>query len=371
MLKKYSYLKENSGYLCISLILVYYSMQFSIYYNVWMKSLLFIGMVFGVFFLGKNLQRKKFIMVALVIPIILVLGNFDTRFISIYLFSYIVYIDSINIKRYIRLIFYINFTSTLLLLPFGYTHINGFSMQLGIDIMLAIIVYQEHIKKKYIVGLMGLTVLFYLFSNVSQFLICMLLYLALFLFKDNRYGIRVLKSKFVSLIFVFSAMSNILFALFLHDNVLRLPKFVFQIVNSFSLKLDELMNYRLSLTQISLNLFGVKLFGNVLDYTHPKLQDGYFNVDSGYVQLLQTKGLIVFIFMLILFTCIIYYFQKKQMYTMVILSIVLAFWGINEDIILSTKINIILLYAIFSLKSIYSCVKSKKRSYFKNGKSNT
>ena len=362
MKKLTSFLREYSGYFCIGLVVLYYSLQFSIHFVSVMKMFLMFGFLFGLVFLLLNLSIKKAILTYIFLPVILILVNFDTRFVSIYLFSVIVYIDKENFLKYLKIIFFINFVNTIFILVSGYSHINGLAMQLGVDIILCIIVYENLIKKKHIVALLGFTIVVFLFTNVAQFLICMGLYLGLLLLRDNYYIIKVLESKLIAFSFVGAAVANIFFSISLHSNILGLPNFLFELVRNFSMKLDALMNYRLSLSQISLNLFGFSLFGNVLNYEDPRLQEGYFNVDSGYVQLLQTKGLFVFVVTLILFTCIIYFFQKRQMYTMIIMSITLALWGINEDIILSTKINIALLYSGFAVKNVLDLIKQRKRS---------
>lgn len=356
-----NYLKEISGYLCIGAIVLYYGLQFSSIFYSWMKIFLFIGIVFGSLFLLLNWSKKKNIIAFFLLPLIFVLGNFDTRFMMIYILSLVIYIDKDNFLKYFKMLLCINIGNTLFLLIFGYYHINAFAIQFGMDIILFTIIYEKILQKKHIVLLIGMTVAFFLLTDVSQFLICMSLYLLLFLFRDNSYLDKFLKSKVVLFSYVLAALANIIFALYLHDNIFRLPQFLFKVAQSLAMKLDALMNYRLSFTQMSLNIFGFKFFGNVLDYSDPRVQDRFFNVDSGYVQLLQTKGLLIFIFMLVLFSCIIYYFQKKQMYTMIIVSITMAFWGINEDIILSTKVNIMLLYAVFGVKDVLDLIIQKRR----------
>lgn len=365
-IKKYS--KKASGYLCIGSIVLYYGLQFSLLFSSWMKIFLFLGFLFGVVFFALNFKKRQAIVTCLMIPFIIVLGNGDTRFISIYLSGFIIYLYKVDLMKFIKMLFYLNLANTMFLLVFGYTHINGLSIQIGLDIMLFVIVYEEAIKWKHIVFMICLVAGVYVGTRSGQFLICMGLFLLLYVCKDKMK--KVLEGKIVLFSFFIAAMANIIIALTLHSNIFRIPDFLYELFRSFAFKLDALMNYRLSLSQISLNYFGVKIWGNVLNYSDFELHDAYFNVDSGYVQLLQTKGLIVFLCMMFIYSCIVYYLQKNKQYVLIIVSIILAFWGINEDIILSIKVNVVLLFAILGINEVINFILDKKRN-IKNGKSDT
>lgn len=108
--------------------------------------------------------------------------------------------------------------------------------------------------------------------------------------------------------------------------------------------LDKALNYRMSLSNISLNLFGFKLYGNVLNPDHPQLIGSYFNVDSGYLQVLQCQGLIIFITILLSFTIIMFYFYRTHKTNLIIIGLTIALWAINEDILLSPVGNILWIF---------------------------
>ena len=154
---------------------------------------------------------------------------------------------------------------------------------------------------------------------------------------------------------------NIYLALSIHNyGLLYLNKILPNSFNAFIENLlnriDSLMSYRLSLSNISLNLFGFKLYANVLNPDHIQLKGSYFNVDSGYLQILQGQGLIMLILILILLTIIMFYFCQIHRWDLIIIGITISLWAINEDILISPIGNILWLYlpqAILYLKDNY------------------
>lgn len=104
-------------------------------------------------------------------------------------------------------------------------------------------------------------------------------------------------------------------------------------------QLNELLGYRLRLAQISILLYGIRLFGssniewigNGLDGNGQKLSGTYSYVDNMYVQLVQRYGIIFLIVFIVFITILMYQLFKKKQYLLLILLSLRAFHGIVDD----------------------------------------
>ncbi len=118
-------------------------------------------------------------------------------------------------------------------------------------------------------------------------------------------------------------------------------------------KLNELLSYRLSLGKTAMNKYGFSLFGNLINWkTQVNSQNGYFYIDSSYLQILFTGGIV-----LLIVVCILMYIvckaavMKKDYYLILALTIFLIHC-IADPQLLSFRYNPFLITVIYSLSEV-------------------
>lgn len=113
--------------------------------------------------------------------------------------------------------------------------------------------------------------------------------------------------------------------------------------------LDGLLNGRLNFGRIAFQRYDITLFGQLIVTDPGGLDENglntYFFIDSGYVNLLLQKGLIVCILVLLLYTLISRYAVKTNNRSLFIWCIIVCIFSFVNDLILNTIINPLLIIA--------------------------
>lgn len=332
----------------INLLYIYYILQFSHINDTFLKLiLLFTYSLFPIILIAKRFSFKNFIMIGLICLFGYSITQFDSRYLSVLTIFFVLWNED-NAFIFKSLII-TSSISLIIGLIVGIKHINGFSVCLG---LLTYLLFLSGIVKKfkqYIIIYILLNILLIGYIRSGQAIICINFCFVLFLLIKKNHLLKMLNKKIWVFAFVLCAFLNIYLALSTHSNGFLyinkiLPSSVNSTIDMLLNLLDKALNYRMSLSNISLNLFGFKLYGNVLNPDHPQLIGSYFNVDSGYLQVLQCQGLIIFITILLSFTIIMFYFYRTHKTNLIIIGLTIALWAINEDILLSPVGNILWIF---------------------------
>lgn len=363
MTRMFSLLQSNKDKLVcvyINLIYLFYILQLSKINEIWIKLILLLTyLMFPFVLVGKKIDIKKIILIGLICCSVYAITRFDSRYLTITTIFFVLWKEDISYLFKSLMI-----TSTISLcvsILIGINHINGLCIGMGLLTYLLFLSTSFQNIRIYIFILIVVDILLFGFIRAGQAIICINFCFILMLLLKTSKKSHVPNNKIWSNSFLLCGGLNIYLALSIHNyGLLYLNKILPNSFNAFIENLlnriDSLMSYRLSLSNISLNLFGFKLYGNVLNPDHIQLKGSYFNVDSGYLQILQGQGLIMLILILILLTIIMFYFCQIHRWDLIIIGITISLWAINEDILISPIGNILWLYlpqAILYLKDNY------------------
>lgn len=354
----------------------YYTLQGSYLYNNLLKGMLAFSIFSGImafaltlFVCLKQSAFKIFIFSALLFTIFMrfFLAIDDTRTLFFALEIIVSFSSTVH-----RLVGYAFWTKFIFVLPVlatgGYHHINGLALHIGVLLLLYVSKTNFKLKVKQIILLFLLYVIFFVITDSGSFKICIGLLLLLILFSRIRFGEKILNSKLWIYIFPVMMFFNVYAAL----NLER--KKILIIGNALSVKtneqihaliqlLDKYTTGRITLGCYSLKVFGVSALGGNVNYSKLSLQDDqYFNLDSGYLWLLQEWGWIATIVVMVLFCVLMWYLIKERKTNIIICAIALSCWAINEDMFLSIGTNFLILLIGPAIRKIIS-----KRWKMKNG----
>lgn len=342
----------------LNTILIFYVLQLcNLNQNFIVLILLISYILFIPILFSKKINILSILLLTLCSLTIYTLMNFDSRYFNIILITIVLWKE--NLKLYLKSLFYSSLVSFGIALIIGFSHINGMSIAVGMVLFLYFMVFDQVPIKCNILLFILLNIFLFTFVKSGQSIVCInFCFISMFSLQYN-IGKKLFNSKIWIIIFPLLATISIYFSLSIHNNGFlylntKLPQFLNALTQNFLLWLDKIMSYRLSLSNISLHRFGFKFYGNTLNYSNLNLDGSYFNVDSGYLHILQGKGSIVFLVILALLTIIILYFFKTKNYKMIVISITLALWSINEDLIMTPYRNVIWIYLADSLYYLYN-----------------
>ena len=368
MTKISDFLKENkSKLICIyiNLLYIYYIFQLSQLNESYLKLILLITyLLFPFVLIAKHINLKKIIMIGILCIFGYTITHFDSRYLTIITIFFALWEE--DISYLFKPLFIVSTLALFLSILIGIDHINGLCVGLGLITYLLFL--SNILKGLNVYTCIGILINIFLFGFIrsGQAIVCInFCFIFLLLLKKYQSGL-FFKSRLWICSFFMCSFLNIYLALSTHNyGLLYLNKFLpnsFNLfIDSFLNKLDSLLSYRLSLSNVSLNLFGFKLYGNALNPDHPRLIGSYFNVDSGYLQILQCQGLIIFLFILIILMLIMLYFYRVGRWDLIVIGFTIALWGINEDILVSLVGNILWLFLPQSVNYIRNNYIIKRR----------
>lgn len=101
--------------------------------------------------------------------------------------------------------------------------------------------------------------------------------------------------------------------------------------NALMSAIDRLMTSRLSLTHKALEIYPIRLFGNAVEWiTSGDLAQDYLYVDSSYMQIVIQYGLLIFAYIIVLFTLIIRHFVYRKDNVALVCLVVIAVHSITD-----------------------------------------
>lgn len=348
-------IKYKKGYECAILFSVFttifYTLQGSKLYSGRLKILLLIAAVMAVFAITKK-TKKKITQQALLLTVfgalvsISIINTQDSR-VLIALLAVGIGL-AYDLKEIMMTVFITKLGTFLaVMLAGGYSHINGVALQSGVLILLYITIMEEFGKGNFF-GLIGCVlsyVIFSLYTKSGSLIICGGFAILALLLKNQKFIRKLLLSEIFRFTFLILLSVNVICAnLFYKKNSLVVSK----ILNI----LDVFVTHRIELASYSLKHFGVSWLGGNVEYDLQSFVSGsYFNLDSGYMWLLQGGGILLTIVFILGTIVMLTYFLKKEKYSMMVVSIAIALWAMNEDILLSIGTNFLLYYIGVALKN--------------------
>lgn len=347
--------KEKKIWLNIFIIaaITYYTLQGACIYNGKMKILLAIAVVFGIVKIITSLRvdiKSFLILTGLVLVILCIFfKNKDSRL----LIAAVALMCGIGEtpEELITCIFMTKLMSYIFVLcTGGYHHINGVALHGGMLLLMFMCKYAKKMEEIHYIIMIGATLILILYTKSGSSAVGLLFMLFLILIYNSKGGKRVFNLKIIKYIYPICLFFNCFFALGIINAQIPMIGHVmpstinklYMIIASF---LDKLTTSRLTLVCYSFKWFGVSLFGGNIDYDQLHIgQEDYFNLDSGMIWLLQGWGIIITLIFMILTICLMVYFMETERYHYLIAAIVIAFWAINEDMLVSFGTNFLMIF---------------------------
>lgn len=231
-------------------------------------------------------------------------------------------------------------TKTVIGYGLGYTHPNRLSFVILYLTLLFFCVKNNKIKRKDYIFMICFTIISFLVTGSRTALYCMILLFALLI---------IVRSKVASktILFLFKAISLSVIPVCSFISII-IPMMFRQLggsVGTFITELDYLMNHRIALASNAFQTFNVTLFGGNI-YNEMELRElyGYATVDNGYVRFLFRFGYFGFSILILFGVITIYYLLEKKEYNYVIACIIVAVWGVSENILISYSFNMIAIF---------------------------
>ena len=113
--------------------------------------------------------------------------------------------------------------------------------------------------------------------------------------------------------------------------------------NPILFMLNQVLSSRLSLAHTGILRYGLKLFGNPVEWSGGRYGierfDTYFYVDSSYVNIALTYGMIALVFVVLSFTLLNYKAYKRGNYKLCIVFMFLALHSFTDPQLLELKYN--------------------------------
>ena len=342
-------------YLYLGLITFYYTLNSTVIMPKNFSRILIIALFLGCIQIIKFIKLNLKVLIPILSIVIYIIYTYmhlhDTRIIVIFV-SFLCVIPC-NIEQIINVLFYLKLISLFLVILIGRTgHINQFALHAGIVILLYICKNEKKIIQFYIkcIVILCSVVLLYLYTKSGSAIICLSICYFIFIFKRKKRMMNFLTCKFILLIFPTMSFLNYFFALCLGLN--RIPiigLFLSSAINRSFMNIvnfvDQITSSRLTLALYSIRKFGSSWFGGNVDYNILKLQGvEYFNLDSGYMWLLQGGGYIMTVLLMICLVLIMKYLIKYKAYNYIIAGIGIALWAFNEDMLISVGTNFLWLF---------------------------
>lgn len=132
--------------------------------------------------------------------------------------------------------------------------------------------------------------------------------------------------------------------------------------NSMLLMLNQILSSRISLAHTGITRYGLRMFGNPVEWSGGRYGierfDTYFYVDSSYVNIVLTYGMVTLIFVVLCFAILNYKAYKKGNFKLCIVFMFLALHSFTDPQLLELKYNpflvVVLAAFIPSMEQVFS-----------------
>lgn len=341
--------------LCIIFIMFFYTLDGAKVQLPGIKALVVLGLACGMIKMmisfklivatKENLGSTMILLLVSSVVVFNYMRSADTR-LPIALFLALCGLD-VQPQKIIRLIFYTKLSAFLLVLCIGgYGHINGIALHGGMTILLYLCMREANLRKTDYVILFTSYLLLILYTKSGSAIVGIgAAFLSLFLIRISFFK-KIYCSKLMICIYPIGLFFNSFLALGIRANQIpwigcKLPSFVNETFMDIVIWIDVATSYRLSLATVSFDKFGVSWLGGNVDYRklNPEV---YFNLDSGMLWLLQGKGILVTIVIMILSIILMRYLIGTERYHYLIAALSIALWATQEDMLISVGTNFLM-----------------------------
>lgn len=202
---------------------------------------------------------------------------------------------------------------------------------------------KKNLTVKESIIILALNFYFFCMTNtkaVFYYTIALIVFLWLFQWWPKLFKNKLAKTV-IPLIMPVSAISSIAFSYFYNPN------------NSFLFKLDSLLSYRLRLARQAIDLYGLPLFGSDVTWQTGRYgierYTSYLFVDTAFVNIILTYGIILLIFVVIGFSLMISMCIEQEKYFMTVALAFLSIHSFSDPQLLELRYNpyILFLFSAF------------------------
>ncbi len=306
--EKYTYRELGLVILCISLGLIIYASS---------KKITLLMSIIAIVF-AKNIPFEKLMKNVFIVKLI--------GFISIILLTSLGFIE--NVKQY-RID---DLGKTTIRYSLGFAHPNTTYLYFFVLVILFIYIHYDKIELKHYILLLTLGYLMYMITDSRTGYYNLIISLFITYILKNK---KIMKNKFVK---VLLSLSPIILSI----GILVCSIYYSQ-SNSILNRLNQLLSGRIELSNKFLNIYGIKLFGQQI-VEGSDLNGSYLRIDSGYISLLLTCGVIAFVFYIILHVKILKIYLYNQKYKEVLFLLSFLVYGLTEVYIYNVFINASLVF---------------------------
>lgn len=300
-----------------------------------------------------KVNLKTFLVVFLLgcVIVFMFLHSKDTRMIIV-LASLLCAINN-DKRKVINVIFCSKLIAFVFVMLFGgYHHINTVALHGGMILLLYTCREERHNRDYYkkILILVIFSGILILYTKSGSAIVGLSVTLLLLLLKKFKFGVAVLTSKIMAYVFPIALFFNYFFATGIGETEMPyVGKYLSDEINQVYLTLVEYIDIatssRLTLVKYSFLKFGASWLGGNIDYSILDIQEGqYFNLDSGFIWLVQGWGYLMSIVFMFLLVALMKYFIENKEFNYIIAGIVVAIWAINEDMLVSVGTNFLLVF---------------------------
>jgi len=338
----------------------FYMMQGTKLYSNTMRIMVPIAIICGFFYLvGNRITNGNIEKVLLsVFAFLMLIAFFRGRDTRILIAAIAIYVGiNTDEKKLVSWLFHVRlFLLGIAVLAGGYHHPNTLAMHAGIT-LLVYFAYKGY-KANTLFAILFFSI-FAAWTKSGAFIVCMGLACLLFTLIRWKSVQHILNSKPVAYCFPIALALNLLSALLINQSSLsriglanvKIPEWLQRTISY----IDYASTSRISLAQYSIDHFGISFWGGNIDYSKLEIGlNGYFNLDSGLMWLLQGLGIILTILYMIITVYLVMAYQKNSNYYGIIIALTIALWSMNEDMLLSVGFNILYFFvgrAILDFKS--------------------
>lgn len=242
----------------------------------------------------------------------------------------------IGLLLFVVLAFFLGFTNNILVYregilrnAFGFSHPNKIGLYL---MMISLESYYIMRNKKiiipFILSIIISSVIFLFIDSRTTLLIIILN--IIFICLNKIFKNKILEKKIIEIV-----VKNLFLILTIITLILA-HKFSFN--NSFLVKLNQLLSYRISYNHYFLTNYGINIFGNFVETSK------YLILDSSYLNIILRFGYILFFCLYFLFYKSFKDMYKKKNYILLIIFVLLLFYGFSESFLYKVSTNAFLLY---------------------------
>lgn len=243
----------------------------------------------------------------------------------------------------------------------GFTHPNRMAYGFTYLIILYVCLLGKRIAvKDYLIIILSSVICYCIAKSRTQ-VICTCGILFFSLFVNSKY----FKSFFESLVYIIGLLI-VPFCFFFSIAVPYIMISGNAVLRNYAFMLDHMFSGRFLLTSRAFKYYKLPLFGGINNFDILDSVHHFSTVDNGYIRFIYSYGLIGMIIYVLLTVLTVYFLKKRKEMLYVSMIIVVSFWAISENILITVGFNVIVIFWSVIMKD-FKKFKFKNKSYFHRG----